>query len=268
MTEVDQRYKRGMIYTIRNIKDDTLIYVGSTINTLSKRFDAHKRCCKNGKNNISLYNYIENNDWYDWYIELYEMYSCSNKRELERREGEVIREIGTVNKNVAGRSPKQYREDNADKLKERDKKYYEQNVDKVKEYQKEYREQNADKVKEYQKEYREQNADKKKEQNKEYREQNADKIKEYYKQNADKIKEYKKEWYEENADKLKESNKKYRENNKEKISQRKTEKICCDICGALISRHNKANHQRTKTCLAIKNSNNIYKPSDSHIADL
>ena len=212
MAEIDERYKRGMIYTIRNYTDDTLIYVGSTINTLSKRFNKHKETCKYCKDKISLYNYIENNDWTDWYIEFYEQYPCNNKKELDRREGQVIREIGTINKNIAGRTKK--------------------------EYLKEYREQNADKIKE---------------QNKEYYEQNADKIKKYREQNADKIKE---------------KDKKYRENNKEKISQRKTEKICCDICCAIISRHSKSKHQRTKTCLAIKNLSNTDIPIDSHIVDL
>ena len=116
---IDERYKRAMIYTIRNIKDDTLIYVGSTINTLIKRFDAHKRGCKAGVSGISLYKHIENNNWSDWYIELYEMHPCDNKMELERREGQVIREIGTINKNIAGRSLKEYYKDNIDKLKEK-----------------------------------------------------------------------------------------------------------------------------------------------------
>lgn len=183
MTEVDERYKKGMIYTIRNIKDDTMIYVGSTINKLSKRLDGHKKDYKCGKSkNCSLYKYIENNDWTDWYIELFEAYSCNNKQELNRREGEIIREIGTINKCIAGRTRQEYRDDNADKINE--------------------------------------------------------------------------------------SKKKYRENNKEKISQHKTEKICCDICGTLISRHNISKHQRTQKCLAIKNLSNTDIPIDSHIVDL
>jgi hypothetical protein len=66
----------------------------------------------------------------------------------------------------------------------------------------------------------------------------------------------------------KERDKKYRENNKEKISQRKTEKICCDICGLIISRNNKAKHQRTKICVAIKKLSNTDISNDSHIVDL
>ena len=130
---MEERYKRGVIYTIRNINDDTLIYIGSTTNNLSKRFYNHKKDCKSGKS-CSLYNYINDDDWTDWYIELYENYPCNNKKELERREGQVIREIGTINKNIAGRIRKEYREDNYDILKEKKKIYRIENIEKIKEY--------------------------------------------------------------------------------------------------------------------------------------
>jgi hypothetical protein len=80
MAEIDERYIRGVIYTIRNITDDTMIYVGSTINNLSKRFYTHKKDCKYGKSGISLYKHIIENDWSNWYIELYEDYPCNNRR--------------------------------------------------------------------------------------------------------------------------------------------------------------------------------------------
>ena len=154
MAEIDERYKRGMIYTIRNIKDDTMVYVGSTINTLSKRFGSHKDACKVGSS-ISLYSYIENNDWTDFYIELHENYPCNNKKELNRREGQVIREIGSINKCIAGRTQKEYKKDNYDKIKkwrednpEYNKKYYEGNAEYFKEYKKKYYEENAEKYKE------------------------------------------------------------------------------------------------------------------------
>ena len=139
MAEIDERYKRGMIYTIRNIKDDTMIYVGSTINSLSKRFNSHKNACKKGLV-VSLYSYIENNDWSDFYIELYEKYPCNDRAELDRREGEVTREIGTINKNIAGRTRKEYRDE-----------YYEKNIDKIKEHKKIFRENNRDKIKKQEK---------------------------------------------------------------------------------------------------------------------
>ena len=173
MAEIDERYKRGMIYTIRNIKYDAMIYVGSSINNLSKRFNHHKTSCKAGVA-VSLYSYVENNDWTDWYIELYEAYSCNNRKELNRREGEVIREIGTINKCIAGRTVKEYHEDNADKIK----KWREENADKIKEVVKKYYEDNAEKIIEKNKKYREGNADKIKEINKKYYNDNAEYFKE------------------------------------------------------------------------------------------
>ena len=43
MSNDNNRYKNGKIYTIRNINDYNLIYVGSTIQPLYKRFHDHKK---------------------------------------------------------------------------------------------------------------------------------------------------------------------------------------------------------------------------------
>jgi hypothetical protein len=170
MGEVNNIYKRGKIYTIRCLTDNNLIYVGSTINMLAKRFDKHKRDCKIGKK-YSLYNYINDDDWSAWYIELYESFECNNRMELERREGEVIREIGTINKNIAGRTHKEYYDEwykkNTEREKARTKKYREEHIDKVKKNYKEYYENNVEKMKEKSKKYRENNTDKIKEREKE-----------------------------------------------------------------------------------------------------
>jgi hypothetical protein len=181
MTEIDERYKEGKIYAIRNITDDTIIYVGSTIRSLTQRFNKHKSDCKSGKT-CSLYKYIDNNDWTLWYIELYENYPCNSKKELNKREGKLIRDIGTLNMNIAGRTSQEYRTENADKWKEINKKYREDNVDKIKEKRKKYYKDNADNIKEQHKIYREENVDILKERQKKYGEK-------YRKQNKDIIKE-------------------------------------------------------------------------------
>jgi len=245
MTEIDERYKRGMIYTIRNIKDDTMIYVGSSINNLSKRFNHHKRDCKCGKSAISLYKHIKNNDWTDWYIELYELYPCNSKKELERREGQVIREIGTINKKIAGRTKEEWCEDNP----EYNKKYYEGNADKYKEKGKKRYEENTDIIKEKVMQY--------------YKE-NVEKILKYKKsfsiKHADKLKKYHEEYRQKNTDKIK----KNREDNRQIIAEKRAEKICCDICGSSISRSSKYGHQKSKKCIS-KSLNNTDIPSDTHI---
>ena len=108
-------YKNSRIYTVRCRTDSSLIYVGSTTRPLSRRFSAHK--CQP---TCSLYKYINNPDnnttWDDWYIELYEENQYDNVEQLNKREGEIMRAISTINKNIAGRTIKQYNIDNKDKL--------------------------------------------------------------------------------------------------------------------------------------------------------
>ena len=149
----DNKYKNGKIYTIRYRNDDSLIYVGSTTQPLYKRWHQHKLdSIKQQREKIKLYQKFNETDINNWYIELYEDCPCERKEELNKREGEVIRNIGTLNKRIAGRSNKEYREDNKDMLAEKDKKYREANKDiiskKYKEYEKKYRESNKDKAKE------------------------------------------------------------------------------------------------------------------------
>ncbi len=95
----EERYKNGKIYTIRYRGDDSLIYVGSTCLPLYKRMYKHKYSCfhvNDKRHNLYVYKKIrETNDFENWCIELYEEYSCENKKQLLKREGEIIREIGT-----------------------------------------------------------------------------------------------------------------------------------------------------------------------------
>ncbi len=157
-------YKKGKIYTIRNKNDDTLIYVGSTVQPLFKRWHSHKtKAFMENSNayNMILYQKIRESNVEDWYIELYEDFSCERREQLDKREGEVIRQIGTLNKCIDGRTKKEWDKDNIDKIKE-------------------YNIKNADKIKTYKKKYRETNT--------EY-------YKNYYEVNKEKIKEYKKQYY-------------------------------------------------------------------------
>jgi hypothetical protein len=132
-------YDKGKIYVLRSHQTDDL-YIGSTIQPIYKRFYTHKNDFKRWKggkqqNYLSSYELMK---YDDVYIELLEEYPCKNKMELLRREGELIREMKCVNKHIAGRTRKEYREDNKDKRK----KYREDNKDKLKEY----REENKDKI--------------------------------------------------------------------------------------------------------------------------
>ena len=107
---MSDKYKNGKIYTIRCKNDDSLIYVGSTVQPLFKRWFEHKSRVNNEKSkeyNHSLYQKMRETNIEDFYIELYEEFSCENKEQLNKREGQIIREIGTLNKNISGRTPKE-----------------------------------------------------------------------------------------------------------------------------------------------------------------
>lgn len=94
MEEIDGRYANGKIYTIKNRFDNSKIYVGSTIESLKSRFSKHKHDCRYYSNRVSLYKYINENRWDDWEMSLFQDYPCRNKRELEKKEYEIIGSFG------------------------------------------------------------------------------------------------------------------------------------------------------------------------------
>jgi hypothetical protein len=153
-------YSKGKIYTIRCRTDDSLIYVGSTIQSLAVRWGGHKTTSKTEKNKKNLLYRTVNDNWNDWFIELYEVYPCENIEQLNKREGEVIRLIGTLNSKIAGRTKKIYYEDNKDDILIRNKEYYEDNKDDILIRCKEYYEDNKDDIAIKHKKYREDNKDK------------------------------------------------------------------------------------------------------------
>jgi len=191
-------FSKGKIYVIKSLTSPD-IYVGSTVQTLVHRMRQHR---KDYRNNVCLGKHKEIvKEINDWYIELYEEYPCNNFKELTTREGVIIMEIGTLNKNIAGRTKHEYWIEYAEKIKEYSKEYYIDNAEKRKEYYiknaekiKEYRAKNAEKRKEYDIIYRAKNANKLKEQGKEYYINNAEKNKEYRDKNAEKRKEYDKQY--------------------------------------------------------------------------
>ena len=90
-------YQNGKIYCVRCMIDEKMIYVGSTTVPLCKRWWEHKWGANN-KSNVSICILMKDMGVENFYIELYELFPCNSKQELEKREGEVMREIATVNK--------------------------------------------------------------------------------------------------------------------------------------------------------------------------
>ncbi len=152
---MDNKRYNGKIYSIRSYLTD-LIYIGSTCETrLSARFSKHNY--DNKKYLIDEYHYVSSFDiikFGDAYIELILECADITKDELRKIEGEHIRKNNCVNKNISGQTPKQYREEHKDEIKEYKEGYYEANKDKIIEHHKEYYEVNKDKILQQKKEYR------------------------------------------------------------------------------------------------------------------
>jgi len=120
-------YKNGKIYVIRNHIND-LVYIGSTTQSLSKRFSKHKEIIKYNhkrKCNYEIYKAFEELGNENFYIELVELFPCSCKEELHKKEGEYIRQFDSYNNGfnmrIAGRGKKEYVKDTKESKKEYDK---------------------------------------------------------------------------------------------------------------------------------------------------
>ena len=170
-------YKNSKIYAIKSDLTDK-IYIGSTTQKLCKRLSQHKQDFL--KNNLYKYSSIELFQLGNCYIELIELFPCSCKEELLKKEGEIIRQFKdiVINKQIAGRKQEEYYNENKEEINKKKREYMIINKEKFKEQRKnyfiEYREKSSDK----RREYREKNKEKIKEQQKEYREKNKEKIKE------------------------------------------------------------------------------------------
>ena len=120
---------------------DDEIYVGSTIKTLSQRMAHHRMRLKQSPH-IKLYAHMTELGIEHFYIELIENIPCNDVYELRAREGHFIREIGTLNMLISGRSNKEWYDDNREIiLQQRESnKYY------LNEYGKQYHEQNKEHI--------------------------------------------------------------------------------------------------------------------------
>jgi len=176
-------YQNGKIYSIRSHLT-TDIYIGSTIETLSNRLSQHKKYYENWLNKktnyTSSFKIIEKDD--ECYIELIELYPCNSRIELCRREGEIIRNTICVNKNIAGRTKKQYREEHKEILAEKEKIRYNNNKQQINERTKQYYENNKQIIAEKAKQMYENNKEIIVEKSKQYNQNNKQSIAEKSKQ--------------------------------------------------------------------------------------
>lgn len=207
----DNKYQSGKIYKITD-NAYTKCYIGSTCEKyLSNRMGGHRvhyKAYKNGKRHLtSSFLLFDEFGVENCKIELIEIYPCNSKQELNAREGFYIKNIDCINKCIPGRTGREYREANKNKIKEQKRKYREANKNKIKDQKRKYYEANKDKIKEQKRKYCEANKNKMKDVSKRYREANKNKIKErnrkYREANKDKIKEQKRKYYEAKKNNLK-----------------------------------------------------------------
>ena len=151
---MSNKYHNSKIYGIRNTVNDD-IYIGSTSSDLCKRMVKHRSTAKQEPNKSPFHLYMNENGIDNFYIELVEEYSCENIEQLRKREGEIIREMGSLNHKIAGRTKaeygKEYKAKNKDKINERRNERRKENPEKTKEEYKKwgalYRERHPEKIK-------------------------------------------------------------------------------------------------------------------------
>lgn len=199
-------YSKAKIYQIKNtINDD--IYVGSTCAPLATRMTKHKYNGTRDKGH-ALFNLFAEHGVDKFYIELIEEYPCNTKQDLLAREGHYIRERGTINKRIAGRTRTQWHEEHKEEQATKNKEWYTAHREERKLKNKEYREANKEYLKEKSKEYKE--------------------------ANKDRIAEYKKQWADDNKERLQAKHAEYWHT-----------EIDCE-CGMKIKRNGKWHHMKSK----------------------
>jgi len=137
-----KKYSNGKIYKIV-CRTTGQVYYGSTNTTLNRRLNNHKSDYKCGRN-LSSKLVLENNNFE---IILVEDYPCDNRKELELREGFYIRNNDCVNKQITGRTQKQYDDDNKEKIKLRKKQYSIDNKERLNQRCKQYHIDNKERLK-------------------------------------------------------------------------------------------------------------------------
>jgi uncharacterized protein YbaP (TraB family) len=157
--ETINKYHTSKIYKISSPQCEKF-YIGSTIVTLKERLSKHKadykRYIKNIKGYITSFEIIK---FDDCIIELIKDVKCENRKELDKIEGECIKEHHDriLNKNVAGRTIKEYYEANKEIKKQKDKNYREANKEIINQKAKQYYEANKEIINQRAKKYYEAN---------------------------------------------------------------------------------------------------------------
>ena len=131
---MSNKYQNSKIYKIVSPSHPELVYYGSTTQLLCKRMALHRQNFKLNKSSSSK----QILQYEDAIILLVENYVCNNRDELNKKEGEYILNNDCINKNIAGRTQKEYRIENKEKVIQLTKQWQEENKEYLKEYKKQW----------------------------------------------------------------------------------------------------------------------------------
>ena len=133
---MENKYHNSKIYAVKNTINDE-IYIGSTTIALSRRMVKHRCDAKQRPELSHFYTYMNEQGIENFYIELVEKVKCEDIEELRKREGELIKEMGTLNQRVAGRTNKEttkiWSSSNRDRINEKRRERRRENPEKTKE---------------------------------------------------------------------------------------------------------------------------------------
>jgi hypothetical protein len=159
-------YSKAKIYRIFCEDDE---YIGSTTRQLSERMAQHRTGYKHKTSKCTSCVLFDKYGVDNCKIELIEDFPCERKEQLDRREGELQRERNCINKNIAGRTLKEWYQNNKEQIANQHKEYREENKEHIKDYFKTYHEQNKEKKNAYSNKYYENNKEKIRARQTEYR---------------------------------------------------------------------------------------------------
>ena len=205
-------YQNGKVYMLTTQKN-CKIYIGSTTKTLHKRFLSHKSkyrmwLDKVEKDNVTAYEILA---YDDCKIELIEECPCENLTELHIREAyhmKLNRDF-TVNDRETGRTRKDFRADNKERLKEVNKEWRDNNPEYIKKSNRDYYDENKEAIMEQHREYVKAN-----------KEVVTARLKKYMEANYDRV--------------------------RSKDNEAKRKKYMCECCDKEISIGNRSKHEQTE----------------------
>ena len=218
----------GYIYEIFN-EDRSLIYIGSTTQTVKQRWNTHtsdyKRWLAGKQGACSIYQHFKEHGIDKFNIKLISEHEIGTKEQLREMEQLAI----DATSNTCNR----YRAHGYD-AKTHQQRYYEKNKDTICEKAKQYYEAHKEDMNEKSKKYYEANKDLLKNQMKHYREANKERLN-----------KSSRDYYVANKEKITEKNKQYHEANKTKFDAIRSQKFDCP-CGGKYGYTHKASHLKTK----------------------